>query len=399
MRPALSLQAYLAYTKGKAEGYRAPDMPQLAVGQVILGVADSAADAVTLERIASRLALLEPDIRLVLSGAGGSKGTAYLDLPLDNERDAMAFAKSLNPAIVLWSGHSLRPALLRAFSKLGTDLIHVNATSQGFTTPAPKWIPDLSGAALAFFDKVFCNDNATRYKLQRYGVSPERIFEVGPLFDAGPTLTCPDAMHEEASELLAARPLWLAAHVHAVEAQSVLQAHRLVSHLAHRLILVLVPHSAAAHREIAKQIELAEMSCCHWDDGYMPDQNTQIILTESPEELGLWYRLSPFAFLGGSLSPGLTAQDPFAAASLGSAVLYGPNVAGHTQAYSHLVNAGAARIVRDAESLATAVERLLAPDLAASMAHAGWEVASQGAEAVDRVIEEVMDALDMAKVA
>jgi hypothetical protein len=53
-----------------------------------------------------------------------------------------------------------------------------------------------------------------------------------------------------------------------------------------------------------------------------------------------------------------------------------------------------ARIVNDATALGTAVSRLIAPDQAAVMAHAGWDVISRGAAVTDKVIDLVQDTLD-----
>ena len=81
-------------------------------------------------------------------------------------------------------------------------------------------------------------------------------------------------------------------------------------------------------------------------------------------------------------------------AALGSAILYGPNVGRYLEVYSRFANAGAARIVKDSDTLASAVQQCLAPDQAALMAAAGWNVASSGAEVTDKVIELVHDTLD-----
>ena len=104
--------------------------------------------------------------------------------------------------------------------------------------------------------------------------------------------------------------------------------------------------------------------------------------------------MAPLAFLGGSLTAGHGGNDPFEAAALGTAILYGPNVGQHLAAYSLLVEAGAARIVRDADSLTSAVSNLIAPDQAAAMAHAGWDAVTAGAALVDSVIAEIVERLD-----
>ena len=75
-------------------------------------------------------------------------------------------------------------------------------------------------------------------------------------------------------------------------------------------------------------------------------------------------------------------------------MLYGPNVGNYLDSYSRLVNAGGARIVKDASSLAQGLQLLLAPDKAAAQAHAAWEVASRGAEVTDKVLEILQEQLD-----
>jgi len=99
--------------------------------------------------------------------------------------------------------------------------------------------------------------------------------------------------------------------------------------------------------------------------------------------------------MASSLMPGAGGRDPYAPAALGSAVLYGPNVSRYMGAYSRLAAAGAARIVKDAPTLQAAVIRLTAPDRAAQMAHAAWEVISDGAEATDSLLALVEDTLDL----
>jgi 3-deoxy-D-manno-octulosonic-acid transferase len=99
-------------------------------------------------------------------------------------------------------------------------------------------------------------------------------------------------------------------------------------------------------------------------------------------------------FLGSSLAPKLGGQNPLEPAALGSAVLYGPSIRTHLDAYSRLAEAGAARIVRDVDSLVSALQQVLAPDVTARMAHAGWEIVSEGAEVSGQIIALLQDTLD-----
>jgi 3-deoxy-D-manno-octulosonic-acid transferase len=196
------------------------------------------------------------------------------------------------------------------------------------------------------------------------------------------------------AETLTGRPVWLAAHLRADEAGDILRAHRQAMRLTHRLLLIIAPATPEDGNSIAQMLESSGLRCIDWDNGDLPEYSTQILLARNDDELGLWYRLAPLAFMGSSLVAGHGGSDPFEAAALGTAILYGPNVGQHLGAYTQLVEAGGARIVRDAESLEAAVQHLIAPDKSAAMAHAGWDVISAGAQLVDMLMAEIGERLD-----
>ena len=162
----------------------------------------------------------------------------------------------------------------------------------------------------------------------------------------------------------------------------------------HRLALILVAATFPVSVEARRMLKSQGWRVCHWEDGDPVDENVQIILVEEPEEMGLWFRVAPLCFLGSSLTPNSSGYDPYIPASLGSAIIYGPNTGTHLQSFSRLAAAGAARIIRDAYGLAKAVEALLGADQSAIMAHAAWETISEGAEATDAVIEDIQQHLD-----
>jgi 3-deoxy-D-manno-octulosonic-acid transferase len=78
-------------------------------------------------------------------------------------------------------------------------------------------------------------------------------------------------------------------------------------------------------------------------------------------------------------------RDPFEAAALGSAVLYGPQVAPFQRHAGRLNAAGASRLLRSGADLGLAVETLLAADKTAELAHAAWDVTSRGATVTNRI--------------
>ena len=76
-------------------------------------------------------------------------------------------------------------------------------------------------------------------------------------------------------------------------------------------------------------------------------------------ELGLFYRVAPFAFLGGSLVPH-GGQNPLEAARLGTAILTGPHTQNFEEIFMSLLNAQGDGRVHNAEELSRLVQKLIA---------------------------------------
>jgi 3-deoxy-D-manno-octulosonic-acid transferase len=393
-RRALGLTAYLTYARGGASG---PVTAPLArpSGPLVWAHAEGPRRGRALASLCARLRQQRPEVTVVHSGEMPAQAEAQgTPLPREHLGDCEAFLARLKPDVLLWASQSLRPALLHSAAAQGCRLIGLDAADAPWPTAAPRWLPDPAAGALSLFDHLFTHGNAATRRLRRMGVAGPVLHDAAPLIDTAPPLDCPTALHEEMAAGLTGRPVWLAAHLRGEEIGDVLSAHRHAVRLAHRLLLIVAPASARDAAMIARAVRASQMRVCDWEAGEMPDEYTQVLMAGSPEELGLWYRLAPLAFLGGSLLPGVGGQDPFEAAALGAAILYGPNVGKYLDAYSLLVEAGAARIVRDADSLGTAVSHLVAPDQAAGMAHAGWDVISCRAALVDEVLALVGEALD-----
>jgi len=103
--------------------------------------------------------------------------------------------------------------------------------------------------------------------------------------------------------------------------------------------------------------------------------------------------MSPITYLGGTLTGG-PCRNPYEAATLGSAVLHGPDIAPYQGQVRRLGEANACVSLKSPDDLGDQVERLLAPDKTALIVHAAWEVTSRGAEVTARVAEAILAQLD-----
>lgn len=314
--------------------------------------------------------------------------------PDEHPHSVRSFLAHWAPNVALWVWGGLRPNLLSEAARDGIPLHLVSADTLGFDGRRDRWLPDLARHLVRIFETASARNSAAAERLARLGFPEEQIVIQPPLRPSGHLLPCAISDLDDLSDHLAGRPVWLAAQCQPAEFHMVLQAHRSAMRIAHRLLLVLEAADPDQIPNLLAEIERQDMSRAIWSNGEWPGDGTQVLVADLPGELGLWYRLATVTFLGSSLLPGHGGTEPMAAAALGTAILYGPNVRRYLPSYSRLANAGAARIVNDEMSLSSAISNLIAPENAASMAHAGWDVVSEGAEVVDRVIELVQASLD-----
>jgi len=308
-----------------------------------------------------------------------------------------AFLTHWRPDICVWTGGYFLPNLLVSAREQGMPMLLVDADEDGVRSSAGRWIPTLSGKSLSCFDYIFASGPATAERLIRKGIALSKVKVSAPLQISSNPPAVNEEHVDETVQMLAGRLVWLAAHIQADEIDTVLDAHVQAARLSHRLLLVLTPGPGTSAEQLKDAVRARDLRWVSWDDGEEPDDFCQVVLTEGGAEMGHWYRVAPVTFLGSSLAAGHGGSDPYDAAALGSAILYGPNVREHLTVYSRLASAGAARIVKDAEGLGVGVMRLIAPDNAASMALSAWEVVSEGAEITDQLLDLIQDYLDKAE--
>ncbi|MRU15998.1 3-deoxy-D-manno-octulosonic acid transferase [Roseovarius sp. A21] len=400
MAQSLSLAAYLAYARRGGNGTTMHDIPR-PKGAVIWAHAVDAGRADALVQLAERLAAQRPGLHMVLTTPDdsapvnrNSKAVIWRPLPEDTIASAESFLAHWHPALCLWTGGDLKPALLTTADKMGLPLYLVDADEQLLTRRSWRWFPDMPRALLSLFTLVIARNEATARLLRRLGIQDEDIAVTGPFREGTISLPCNESDREELAGLLRGRPVWLAAMANPRELPIILDAHRQVSRQAHRSLLVIVPDDETESPGFQTKLDESGWRYVLWSEGALPEETTQVLLADTHGEMGLWYRIAQITLMGSSLIPGQWGRDPNEPAAHGSAILYGPNVRRYLSSYSRYAEAGAARIVKDADSLAAAVLSLIPPDQSAAMAHAAWDVASEGAGVTDQILDLVQDTLD-----
>ena len=120
--------------------------------------------------------------------------------------------------------------------------------------------------------------------------------------------------------------------------------------------------------------------------GELPDRETDIYIADTIGELGLFYRMAPVVFMGGSLVEH-GGQNPIEPAKLGAVVLHGPHVWNFANIYERLDADEGAAEVTDALGIARAAYALIKdPQLHGEMADAAHAAVTSLGGALDRTL-------------
>ncbi len=403
---AFSLAAYRALSR-RTPPPPAPTYPPRGADELVWLHVGNMDDLTALTGLCERLQSYRPGVTILFTLPqdadlpGGADvlppDCAQVPVPDEHPASVAAFLDHWQPDLALWVWGGLRPNLIDMTHARGIPLHLISADLAGLDGRRESWLPDLGRHLAGCFASASARSASAARALARLGLAPKRITVMPPLQPAGQVPGCAERDLADLTDCLQSRPVWYAADLARGEWREMIDAHLIALRSAHRLLLVLHVHHPDELPGIAAFLETYGLSFAIWSDGDAPRESTQILLTDLPDEAGLWHRIAAVTFLGGSLAEGSAGRDPLPAAQLGSAVVHGPYVSAFQASYARLSEAGAARKVRDAAGLGSAVAELIVPAKTAAMAHAGWNVVTEGAELVDSVIDLVQDSLDRAR--
>lgn len=321
---------------------------------------------------------------------------AVLDAaPDDFPRPVHEFLDHWKPDVCVMSEGEMRPALIHEAVQRKLALLMVEGLPPHLMPGREGWYPGLIRSSLAPFQQIFAVDDAAARAFRRAGANPDRLVTAGRMEEASAALPYVEQDRFALAQVLATRPVWLAADIPEAEESAIIAAHREVLKLAHRLLLILVPQDPGRVAALAERMEAEEgwrVACrCNDED---PETETEVYVVDAATEYGLWYRLAPVTFLGGSLDGAGCSRNPMEAAAMGSAILYGPRSGAYSAVYGRLGAARAARMVGSGSDLGLALGDLLSPDRAARQAQAAWIIASDGAGVTAQVIDLIRGILE-----
>jgi 3-deoxy-D-manno-octulosonic-acid transferase len=302
-------------------------------------------------------------------------------IPYDSPRYVARFLDHWHPSLALFVESDLWPNLILSAAKRRVPMALINARMSQRSFPRWQKMSKTISALLGCFEICLAQSDtdADRFGAlgsRRVAVTGNLKFDVqAPPGDA--------AKLETLKAMTRGRPILLASSTHPGEEETVLEAHRALAALFPGLLTVIVPRHAHRGPAIAEMINAGGVRAALRSRDEMPDAGIDIYVADTMGELGVFYRLAPVVFMGGSLVPH-GGQNPIEPAKLGAAIVHGPHVFNFTDVYEALDRAGGARQADSSTQLVQQLGQLLGDTAARGVA----------TDAADQVVTRLGGALD-----
>lgn len=302
-------------------------------------------------------------------------------VPYDSPRFVARFLDHWQPSLALFIESDLWPNMILTSAVRRLPMVLINGRMSPRSFPRWRRLSTTIAALLGRFDICLAQSETDAERFAALGGRNVIVTGNLKLDVAAPPVD--QAKLEKLMALTRGRPVVVAASTHPGEEELLLAAHRTLAAQFPSLLTVIVPRHPNRGEAIARMIAGAGAQVALRSLDEQPVARTDIYVADTMGELGLFYRLAPIVFMGGSLVPH-GGQNPIEAVKLDAAIVHGPHVFNFTDIYAALDGAGGARQATDAETLAKQLGQLLNDSAARQLSTA----------AASRVVEKLGGALD-----
>jgi 3-deoxy-D-manno-octulosonic-acid transferase len=305
-------------------------------------------------------------------------------IPYDSPRFVARFLDHWKPSLALFIESDLWPNLIISAAKRRLPMVLINARMSQRSFPRWQKFSATIGALLGSFEICLAQSETDAERFSALG--SRSVVVTGNLkLD----VQAPPGDAVKLDKLMAVtrgRPIIVASSTHPGEEEIIFETHKTLTSFFPKLLTVIVPRHAHRGQDIAQMITATGAQVALRSREELPQGTTDIYIADTMGELGLFYRLSPVVFMGGSLVPH-GGQNPIEAVKLGASVVHGPHVFNFTDVYEALDGAGGAKLADSSEQMVKQLGQMLGNEAARDAAiEAGHRVVERLGGALDRTL-------------
>jgi 3-deoxy-D-manno-octulosonic-acid transferase len=305
-------------------------------------------------------------------------------VPYDSPRFVARFLDHWRPSLALFIESDLWPNLILSSAARRVPMVLINGRMSQRSFPRWQKVASTISALLGTFDICLAQSPTDAKRFAALGC--HNVITTGNLkLDVPAPPADPDKL-DKLLFITRGRPIIIAASTHPGEEEILIEAHKALAGFFPSLLTVIVPRHPSRGEAIVRTIAAAGLTPAQRSREDLPTAVTDIYVADTLGELGLFYRLAPIVFMGGSLVEH-GGQNPIEAVKLGASIVHGPHVFNFTDVYEALDSVGGARRADTPEALVKQLGQLLSdPAARDSMAAASARVVSDLGGALDRTL-------------
>jgi len=313
-------------------------------------------------------------------------GAVHQFVPIDTPAATARFISHWQPDVALFVDSDLWPNLILGAKAQGVRLALINARISQRSFEGWRWARKTVEAILAAFDVCLAQDEQIAARFRMLGAGDVRV--AGSLKEDAPPLSFEGDKLAELQTATAGRPILLGAQTHPGEDETILPAHDLLRRRFPDLLTIIVPRHPARGADIAQLC--ATRTWQRRSAGGLIARETAVYIADTMGELGLFYRLAPFAFVGGTIVP-KGGHNPLEPARLHCAVIAGPHTFNSQSAFEAVLGAQGMGHVATSVEIASLAEQLLADPAQAEVL---GDAAARGAATLGGAIDKTIDVVN-----
>jgi 3-deoxy-D-manno-octulosonic-acid transferase len=365
----------------------------------------SVGESLSLLPLVKAITARDPELNLlVTSGTATSatllgqrlpERTLHQFLPVDAPGAAAGFLDHWRPELAVFVESELWPNLLLESRRRGVRTALISARLSRSSVDGWARFPAAARKMVGGFDLLMPQDDGAAQGLLRLGGRDDGRLNLKLVGE--PLPVDPEAL-AAVRGMIGPRPVWVAASTHPGEEALLLEVFAWLRDLPQRPLMVIVPRHPARGPAIAAEARGEGLVVARRAAGEPLTPTTEVYVADTLGELGLWFRLSCLAVVGGSLIGGVGGHNPLEAARLDCPVAAGSHVANWRSVYAAMGAKHAVRRVEGAAGLAGVLaEALSDPAKLRAQAREAAVFAARESGAVEFSADRLMALLSSAR--
>jgi 3-deoxy-D-manno-octulosonic-acid transferase len=248
-------------------------------------------------------------------------GAFHQYIPVDHPVWVARFLDHWRPDFVVWAESEFWPAMLSGIKRRGIPAVLLNARMSPASFRKWQWARGMMAEILGTFSLCFAQNAAEAERLKKLGAKNVQI-SANLKYAAAPLPFDPVNL-EVLKASIGARPLVLWASTHPGEEDIAYRLHAAIKKEKPDVLTIIVPRHPVRGEALEASCAAFGLQVARRASGFFPKAGDDIYLADTLGELGLFYRLSKLAILGGSFAD-IGGHNPIEPGQLGCIIFYGP---------------------------------------------------------------------------